>query len=577
MFRNTVFRITVYIIFLSTLLLAQSGSKIDSLLNIAKDYNKENMREIYNKLNSILDDGNSETAKRDFNKILKYLSKLEDKSLYIRLYLDSEFFYTFPKKITIFNRAYKMADSIGNENLMGNALMMKAFAFRNQAMTDSAMISALKAKALFEKTGNKYDLVYPKIIIADLHYYARHFSKAEKLYNEVLELKGDPVQWNSWIYSMVLDDLGLLRIKQKRYAEAEEYFTKSKNFVFSKKLQHSDSLRLTYIFWKLAEVNFLRNNYIDAENFYQKAMNFAERYNQLSELAGINIVKGKLLFATGKYDSALVFLKKAEKYESISPDVEHKTELYQTFSNTYKALNDNKNAYYYFELLRNAEKTADSLFDRANYMTLYAENNYENYLDEISDYKSKQIVMIIFIILILSSLTVFTFFYIKLRTANKKVVQKNIELVKGYHTGNGSDEINVNNHVNSNSDTSIATLGEDLCNQIIEKLENLMKTEKIFLKPEISLEELAVRLETNRAYLSRAINSKYKMNFNNYINASRIKEAIKFISNGDLKTFTLEGIAQTVGFNNRVSFNKAFHKYTGVTPSFFIKNAEKFT
>ena len=36
--------------------------------------------------------------------------------------------------------------------------------------------------------------------------------------------------------------------------------------------------------------------------------------------------------------------------------------------------------------------------------------------------------------------------------------------------------------------------------------------------------------------------------------------------------YTMDAIAQLSGFNNRATFNTAFKKNTGVSPSFFKKN-----
>jgi len=83
---------------------------------------------------------------------------------------------------------------------------------------------------------------------------------------------------------------------------------------------------------------------------------------------------------------------------------------------------------------------------------------------------------------------------------------------------------------------------------------------------------VAYHLNTNRTYLSSAINIVLKKSFTTYINDLRVKEAIRKISSKEFKQMTIEGISLEVGFNNRDSFNTAFKKYTGVLPSYFIKN-----
>ena len=63
------------------------------------------------------------------------------------------------------------------------------------------------------------------------------------------------------------------------------------------------------------------------------------------------------------------------------------------------------------------------------------------------------------------------------------------------------------------------------------------------------------------------------MHFSSYINDLRIKKAILIISQKeDVNIYKLEGIAKQVGFKNRTTFITAFKNYTGVTPSFFMKN-----
>ncbi len=569
----------LFILFISSILFAQSEKEIDSALNIAKDFKSgkiEELRVMSNKLTSLFANTDSANGKRICNKILNYLSGLDNKLLYIRVYLDSQFFYPFKEKIKIFNRAYEMAIEEDNDNLTGIAEMMKGFAYKDKNVTDSAMICVLKAKNIFEKTGNDFDLANVLLVIADLHFYAGRLGKAEDLYKEIIKKRARPIKQGDWIYNVALDDLGLIRVKQQKYSEAEKYFLQSLGYLCSSDLNYGDSTKLAYIYRKLLEVNILQKKYKAAENYYLKALTVAQKFKQISELPGIYIGKGELFYTAGKYDSTLVYLNKAKKYELISPDIKSKIDLYRGFTKTYTALNDTDKAYPYMVLLRQAENTSDSLFHRARYMNMYAEYNYSNYLKEIDSYKKKQLIMIAIILFIFLSLAAITFYFLKFRKANKKLVKKNLEMAQcdKYLDINRSENQQGRIEPGDKSGNNGNAFDEDIFNDIYGKLETLMVNEKLYLYSDLSLEEIAGRLNTNRAYVSRTINIKYNMNFNNYINTLRIKEAIKFISTGDHKIYSIEGIAKKVGFNNRVTFNQAFHKYTGVSPSFFIKNAK---
>jgi AraC-like DNA-binding protein len=61
------------------------------------------------------------------------------------------------------------------------------------------------------------------------------------------------------------------------------------------------------------------------------------------------------------------------------------------------------------------------------------------------------------------------------------------------------------------------------------------------------------------------------MNFNDYINSFRIEEIKKRFENGETEDFTVLGIALDSGFNSKTTFNRAFKKYTGSTPQFYIQ------
>ena len=110
--------------------------------------------------------------------------------------------------------------------------------------------------------------------------------------------------------------------------------------------------------------------------------------------------------------------------------------------------------------------------------------------------------------------------------------------------------------------------------QLLDSLTAIMEREKCFLDERLTINDLAKKINSNRNYLSQIINEHYQTNFNNFINEFRVKEARKLLINTDYQNYTIEGIAQTVGFNSKATFNAAFKKFTGVTPSFFRENSK---
>lgn len=92
-------------------------------------------------------------------------------------------------------------------------------------------------------------------------------------------------------------------------------------------------------------------------------------------------------------------------------------------------------------------------------------------------------------------------------------------------------------------------------------------TEKLFLNKSLSLELLARELETNRSYLSSAINSYSGSNFNQWLNGYRIQYILERIGITD----DLIQLADEAGFASTNSFYRNFKRCTGMTPSEYLK------
>ena len=65
------------------------------------------------------------------------------------------------------------------------------------------------------------------------------------------------------------------------------------------------------------------------------------------------------------------------------------------------------------------------------------------------------------------------------------------------------------------------------------------------------------------------MNDKIGLNFFDYINSLRVEEAKRLLIETSKKEMNVIEIAYSVGFNNKVSFNNTFKKWTGMTPTEF--------
>ncbi len=110
--------------------------------------------------------------------------------------------------------------------------------------------------------------------------------------------------------------------------------------------------------------------------------------------------------------------------------------------------------------------------------------------------------------------------------------------------------------------------------QYAERLTRYMAEEKPFTEPEISLDDLAGRLSLSPNQLSQVINEQLGRNFWDFVNEYRIREVEAQFRRGVHQKQTLLAIALDAGFNSKASFNRAFKKFTGQTPSEYLKRSE---
>lgn len=103
-------------------------------------------------------------------------------------------------------------------------------------------------------------------------------------------------------------------------------------------------------------------------------------------------------------------------------------------------------------------------------------------------------------------------------------------------------------------------------------LTNLMKQDKPFTNPELTLGEIAEQLRVHPNKLSQVINSVTQKNFYDYINSWRVDEFIHLVNKPDNRNYTLLSIAFECGFNSKSSFNRNFRKITGLSPSEYLKD-----
>lgn len=114
------------------------------------------------------------------------------------------------------------------------------------------------------------------------------------------------------------------------------------------------------------------------------------------------------------------------------------------------------------------------------------------------------------------------------------------------------------------------TLDNDSSESYYETLIEELVTNKAYRNPLLDLNKLSKKLTIPSHTISRLINEKCGVNFNEFVNRHRIQDA-QLLLKEHTESMNIIDIAYEVGFNSKSTFNTAFKKITGKTPSAYRK------
>ena len=123
--------------------------------------------------------------------------------------------------------------------------------------------------------------------------------------------------------------------------------------------------------------------------------------------------------------------------------------------------------------------------------------------------------------------------------------------------------------------TGVQILPAAYIEKISAGLDKLEK-KKLFLKPDFKLAFVAKKLNTNTAYLSQYFNQHKKLSFSDYAQELRIQYALKELrDNLKFRNYTLQAIAEEIGYADARTFVRIFKKQTGLTPNYYLEELNK--
>jgi AraC-like DNA-binding protein len=112
-------------------------------------------------------------------------------------------------------------------------------------------------------------------------------------------------------------------------------------------------------------------------------------------------------------------------------------------------------------------------------------------------------------------------------------------------------------------------LGDAEAVRLRESLMSMMEKQQPWKESELTLADLAGRLNSTPHKLSEVLNLQIGQTFYDFVNGYRVREVQRRIKAGDARSLKMLALAMDAGFASKSAFNEVFKKHTSQTPSAF--------
>ncbi len=312
----------------------------------------------------------------------------------------------------------------------------------------------------------------------------------------------------------------------------------------------------------------LAGNYVKSLSLYRKREKYSIIHDNIRTEQLFDLGMADCFHHLKQVDSALFYCKKYIKnYQTTKVSKENLLMTYNIMTQCYSEKKDNKNAYLYAQKSLELIQSIGGIKNKSlNFLHNYDLNKIKEESDKIIASKNYFKISLFGILIILSSVIYSFYHYHKVQKEKHYRFLKIIQNLKESKTSEIS-----NSQINKIETQPKQIIDDELIEKIALGLKKLEHKET-FLDPNFKLAFVAKKLNTNTAYLSQYFNQVIQKTFSEYTQELRIQYVLqKLIDAPHFRKYTLQAIAEEVGYKDANTFVRVFKRQTGLSPNYYIE------
>lgn len=325
------------------------------------------------------------------------------------------------------------------------------------------------------------------------------------------------------------------------------------------------------LFMREAKSAALAGDYAKSLSLYRKGKKYSVIQEHIRTIQVFDLGMADCFYHLKQIDSAFYYGQRFIKsYDKAKVSNENLLMAYNIMTQCYNEKKDTKNAYRYAQkslaLIQSIEGIKSKSLNFLHNYDLAVIKEESNAIIAAKNYFKFSL----FSILIVLGIVVFSFyFYYK----NQK--EKHHRFLQIIQDLKKSENATIDQIQSKIIDVqSKQTIDEELIEKLAVGLKKLEQKEA-FLDPNFKLAYVAKKLNTNTAYLSQYFNQVMQKSFSEYTQELRIHYVLQKLAEAPyFRKYTLQAIAEEVGYKDANTLVRVFKKQTGLSPNYYIEKLE---